>query len=201
LLIVVAIIAILAAIAVPNFLEAQVRAKIARCKADMRSMATAIESYSVDWNQPPIGTAGFTGLLDVDSALGRQIAYSRISTPVAYITSAPSDPFSINKDWSIEHFGKAVYQYQSCGNRVWKASQGDFVTLWEAQFKRGFTFATGSMGPSVRRSNDSFSVSFGAILKAKDQEKAMFVYDATNGTVSLGMIIRTNKGIYEGQIM
>ena len=34
LLIVVAIIAILAAIAVPNFLEAQVRAKIARVKAD-----------------------------------------------------------------------------------------------------------------------------------------------------------------------
>ena len=43
LLIVVAIIAILAAIAVPNFLEAQVRAKTSRVKADMRSMATAIE--------------------------------------------------------------------------------------------------------------------------------------------------------------
>ena len=38
LLIVVAIIAILAAIAVPNFLEAQVRAKVSRCRTDMRSM-------------------------------------------------------------------------------------------------------------------------------------------------------------------
>ena len=37
LLIVVAIIAILAAIAVPNFMEAQVRAKISRAKTDMRS--------------------------------------------------------------------------------------------------------------------------------------------------------------------
>jgi prepilin-type N-terminal cleavage/methylation domain-containing protein len=45
LLIVVAIIAILAAIAVPNFLEAQVRAKVARVKSDHRTMATAIESY------------------------------------------------------------------------------------------------------------------------------------------------------------
>ena len=36
LLIVVAIIAILAAIAVPNFLEAQTRAKISRCKNDLR---------------------------------------------------------------------------------------------------------------------------------------------------------------------
>ena len=53
LLIVVAIIAILAAIAVPNFLEAQTRSKVARCKEDMRSMATAIESYAVDYNAHP----------------------------------------------------------------------------------------------------------------------------------------------------
>ena len=48
LLIVVAIIAILAAIAVPNFLEAQVRSKIARCKADMRSIELSLESYRID---------------------------------------------------------------------------------------------------------------------------------------------------------
>ena len=42
LLIVVAIIAILAAIAVPNFLEAQTRAKVSRNKADMRSCTTAL---------------------------------------------------------------------------------------------------------------------------------------------------------------
>ena len=54
LLIVVAIIAILAAIAVPNFLEAQVRAKVARVHADMRAQATAIESYLVDNNYYPL---------------------------------------------------------------------------------------------------------------------------------------------------
>ena len=42
LLIVVAIIAILAAIAVPNFLEAQVRAKVSRTKNDLRTQATAM---------------------------------------------------------------------------------------------------------------------------------------------------------------
>ena len=40
LLIVVAIIAILAAIAVPNFLEAQTRSKVSRALADMRSIKT-----------------------------------------------------------------------------------------------------------------------------------------------------------------
>src|SRR5690606_23341327 len=54
LLIVVAIIAILAAIAVPNFIEAQARAKVSRTKSDMRAMATAIEAYAVDYNYYPL---------------------------------------------------------------------------------------------------------------------------------------------------
>ena len=53
LLIVVAIIAILAAIAVPNFLEAQTRSKVSRAKADMRAISTAISTYMVDYNDSP----------------------------------------------------------------------------------------------------------------------------------------------------
>ncbi|MDK2973364.1 MAG: type pilus assembly protein PilA, partial [Candidatus Sumerlaeota bacterium] len=53
LLIVVAIIAILAAIAVPNFLEAQVRSKVSRTKADMRTTAVGIEAYWTDYNAGP----------------------------------------------------------------------------------------------------------------------------------------------------
>ena len=43
LLIVVAIIGILAAIAVPNFLNAQIRAKVARTQADIRATGMAIQ--------------------------------------------------------------------------------------------------------------------------------------------------------------
>ena len=53
LLIVVAIIAILAAIAVPNFLEAQIRSKVSRVKNDQRSYATGLEAYFVDNNLYP----------------------------------------------------------------------------------------------------------------------------------------------------
>ncbi len=42
LLIVAAIIGILAAMAVPHFLNAQMRAKVARCHSDMQAMSTAI---------------------------------------------------------------------------------------------------------------------------------------------------------------
>jgi type II secretion system protein G len=55
LLIVVAIIGIIAAIAIPNLLNAINRGKQKRTMADMRSIATAVESYSVDWNFYPKG--------------------------------------------------------------------------------------------------------------------------------------------------
>ena len=53
LLIVVAIIGIIAAIAIPNLLNAINRGRQKRTMADMRSIATAIESYQVDFNYYP----------------------------------------------------------------------------------------------------------------------------------------------------
>jgi general secretion pathway protein G len=53
LLIVVAIIGIIAAIAIPNLLNAINRGRQKRSMADMRSLGTALESYSVDFNYYP----------------------------------------------------------------------------------------------------------------------------------------------------
>ena len=85
LLIVVAIIGVLAAIAVPNFLNAQVRAKVAKCVSNMRTVSQGLEMYFLDKNTyPHRGHDGnlYAGLRD-------------LTTPVAYITSAASEnPFS-----------------------------------------------------------------------------------------------------------
>jgi len=54
LLIVVAIIGILAAIAIPNFLQAQTRAKVARAISDIRNASIALETYRIDNNGYPI---------------------------------------------------------------------------------------------------------------------------------------------------
>src|SRR5690348_14872587 len=56
LLIVIAIIGILAAIAIPNLLNAVQRGKQKRTMSDMRSLATAIEAYAVDNNNYPAAT-------------------------------------------------------------------------------------------------------------------------------------------------
>jgi len=53
LLIVVAIIGIIAAIAIPNLLNAIDRGKQKRTMADMRSIGTAVESYAIDNNVYP----------------------------------------------------------------------------------------------------------------------------------------------------
>jgi len=57
LLIVVAIIGIIAAIAIPNLLNAIDRGKQKRTMADLRSVGTAVESYSIDNNVYPVAAA------------------------------------------------------------------------------------------------------------------------------------------------
>jgi len=57
LLIVVAIIGIIVAIAIPNLLNAIQRAKQKRTMADMRAAGTAAEAFAVDWNHYPPSAA------------------------------------------------------------------------------------------------------------------------------------------------
>ncbi|MFW5870317.1 MAG: type IV pilin protein [Candidatus Sumerlaeota bacterium] len=103
LLIVVAIIAILAAIAVPNFLEAQVRAKVSRAKADMRTQATALEAYFVDYNVYTRDSDSSLDLTDVgaDAFKMDTTTFTRcangalqLTTPIAYMVELLDDPFS-----------------------------------------------------------------------------------------------------------
>jgi len=60
LLIVVAIIGIIAAIAIPNLLNAIDRGKQKRTMADLRSIGTAVESYAVDNNVYPVAATAAT---------------------------------------------------------------------------------------------------------------------------------------------
>ena len=58
LLIVVAIIGIIAAIAIPNLLNAIQRGKQKRSMADMRSLGTGMGTYEIDYNQYPTALTG-----------------------------------------------------------------------------------------------------------------------------------------------
>lgn len=94
LLIVVAIISILASIAVPNFMEAQARSKVSRARTDMRTLATALETYVVDNNRyPPNWEYG-----------GERLTPSNLSSPISYLTSLPSDPFRTSFDYVLRRY-------------------------------------------------------------------------------------------------
>lgn len=87
LLIVVAIIAILAAIAVPNFLEAQTRSKVARTLADCRTVALAVQAYRIDWNKYPIPKMYYMVPRPTSALYTTVMGTWELSTPVAYLSS------------------------------------------------------------------------------------------------------------------
>lgn len=208
LLIVVAIIAILAAIAVPNFLEAQVRAKTARVKNDERSLATAIESYNVDYNCAPLD------FVDMESfnytQRERAVAYSRMTTPTAYMTSVTSDPFAIFvKDINPNTNRDELKYYYYTNTKVFEyptAPKYQKSRNWpkrDAGAARGYTFGLYSVGPTAtERSPFAEDMPAGpgtypnqtSTPYTSDDLMGM-LYDPTNGTVSVGRIARTNKGI------
>lgn len=88
LLIVVAIIGILAAIAVPNFLSARLRATIAQVRSEIRALATASELYRLDNNTYPNESE--------HNVLQRgwgEAGLKRLTTPIPFMNELPDDPF------------------------------------------------------------------------------------------------------------
>jgi prepilin-type N-terminal cleavage/methylation domain-containing protein len=199
LLIVVAIIAILAAIAVPNFLEAQVRSKVARVKADMRTCATAIEAYSVDYNRPPIGyNEGNQNNRNLWLTIDRRQAWNVITTPVAYLTSIPRDPFkpfgfmgnSLKRD-------ENYLEYQTItAPPIWTSTSLNHVSAKAA----GYLWYFSSPGPTME-TQAPWAVQMFAwevVRDTKPEWAPTNVYDPTNGSVSQGLILRSSKGVYTG---
>ncbi len=115
LLIVIAIIGILAAIAIPNLLAAVQRGRQKKSMADMRSLATAIESYAVDYNTYPTATCD-AGLYTGDTAVAlTKDSFTNLQP--SYIAKAPlqdgwghfyayATPSATQDQYRLECFGR-----------------------------------------------------------------------------------------------
>jgi type II secretion system protein G len=182
LLIVVAIIGILAAIAIPNFLEAQTRAKVARAKSEIRNIAVAQETYYIDNNAYP-PAVDETGAIQASDE-GKGIAQDsgdgwsqgfvswKLTTPVAHLSSIPFDPFG--------------RQFEG----------------WERAYRVGVNYLgywiMTSRGPDLDSDMDETTYVDPAGTVAGDinlfltQFNGDYVeYDPTNGTISSGDVYRT----------
>jgi type II secretion system protein G len=186
LLIVVAIIAILAAIAVPNFLEAQTRAKVSRAKADMRSLTTALESYAVDSN----GKYPF----DQDPTGWPYVVTDVISTPIAYMTngSGLEDLFRTGAGSSASSSKGRRYRFINYPSNL--------TPVWPAAYipKTGARSSTPGSDASANLGIAAYGLwKLSSAGPDKTANSGFFAgdlpYDPTNGTVSGGDIIKSQK--------
>jgi type II secretion system protein G len=181
LLIVVAIIAILAMIAVPNFLEAQARAKVAREKAELRMIDVALEAYCVDNNEYPPWT----------ERLGTRIhpcswRFAWLTTPIAYITSVPMDPYALKREWDEQDNGRPNWDTYDLVTR--KAQSDD-------QWTHGHAWRCTGFGPDYTNQYGGGRTSWNGITPPAFAQFPNFVYDPTNGTVSWGDVIRVGHRV------
>jgi prepilin-type N-terminal cleavage/methylation domain-containing protein len=173
LLVTVGIISILATIAIPNMLEAQVRSKVSRAKNDLRTIATGLEAFHADHRfypeilPPP-----------EDITLGGGWLLKPLTTPVAYLSSLPHDIFlpAAEPEPLMPPEGRWTYRYTSypippTPAKIWGLS---------------------SNGPNLRC--DTFGIYPGyspGLFFGEDPELSDWVlYDPTNGSVSRGDIFR-----------
>lgn len=192
LLIVVAIISILAAIAIPNFLQAQVRAKVSRSQSDLRSLATGMESYRIDHNQYPPDFTDYVyyGIERYNHYLPRLI---HLTTPISYLSSVPSDPFA-QPNQTTEQFRRPYTRVDSnelepiLAYDYAKKDPGEWSTFeFIASHTLNMPGRGGQIHWAIRGAGpDGRSFSLG--------RQECILYDPTNGTISQGEIIRTNMG-------
>lgn len=167
LLIVIAIILILIAIALPNFLEAQVRARVTKAKGELRSIGIALDSYFLDWDvYPEESEANVNGT-------GEGLGLLKLVSPIKYIAAIPEDPF-----------GQFDTERQSESSFILYESGGMEVGILQASSYRNcseclITWGMWSKGPDRAQRIDGEDTHFA---------QRTHNYAPTNGTDSRGSI-------------
>ncbi len=169
LLIVVAIIGILAAIAVPNFLNAQNRSKIAKAVSELRNLDVALESYRLDNNYYP-PWCDESGKNKNNPGVSQRLF--PLTSPIAYIGSIPQDPFiygapGLRVD-NVQDQAYNTYDYVD----AWATINWQNATALGSSFRCGM-WRLASAGPDG-------TMTFGSIPS----------YDSSNGLKSQGDIVR-----------
>lgn len=204
----------------PWYRARQTRADVARVMADMRSVATAVEAYYIDWmNYPmcglaegpnrvmPNGAVFPSGTRTVHSDLPRGSGARRsftfglptnfstphnLTTPIAYLQAFPQDRFADTWGATFSYF-RPLRSWTTGAPTRFNAS-GLFV-----QFDQGWIMW--SPGPDRDENAPNGPTDIGALVEniydpSIPQPGATLIgyyYDATNGLYSEGDIIRVRN--------
>jgi prepilin-type N-terminal cleavage/methylation domain-containing protein len=210
LLIVVAIIAILAAIAIPNFLAAQTRSKVAREKSDLRVQALALESYFVDYNEYTRDSDSSLDQADCgpdavnpNSAIFGKCANGTLllTSPIPYMSSLLKDPFT--QSVLVQGGGAIGYRI---GSGSWSYASPPINTKDNQNADQVFTqmgkrasFVLIGVGPDGVRTRCCYKAfpfvsmyegGASTNVNAAKQPFCYMDYDPTNGTITVGDVYR-----------
>lgn len=165
LLIVVAIIGILAAIAVPNFLNARIRANVARTRADLRSVGMAENTYMLDHGNPIPVVPGAWSSADP----------RKLTTPVAYLPQLPIDVFNRGEDINPETRWFLYFSYY-----IHERTRDNLESSLRAMGLVGLQWQVWSLGPD------------GELTEPDGSYSGVIAYAASNGLISKGDIFISN---------
>jgi len=202
LLIVIAIILILIAIALPNFLEAQLRARLTNTRACLRMYQTANEAYYTDYNiHAPDVDGGETdkttrrswqgviqGHYGVRCSGSEICTYLLFTTPIRYIRDLCYDPFleprndpTAGKDYSLPEY--TTYRSGSPQREA-----------WGNQFGLRYIFL--SRGPDLDMDANGYDTLWLNLAKHLHHTTGNpVIYSPTNGSKSSGDLVTSNRGI------
>ena len=165
---VVVVISMLCAIAVPNFMNATFRAKVARSQAEQELIVWAVESYSLDNRMyPQNAEKGKAAMKDL----------VLLTTPVPYMSQLPDDAFAapggaVKKVFieTVRH-GMATYPYIN-----FLQASGSRFALKPFGLKGTANYIVFGMGPSFKELSNPL------------EPEKWAIYTPSNGTISDGMI-------------
>jgi len=197
LLIVIAIIIVVTAIAVPNVISANIKAKVKGIKSEMGSIAIALEDYRVDEGDYPIepGSSGYDVIAKKDKAfdrhsraigLGKLVFPKGASDPV-YLYRIPGDPFNDRGEEEWNGTSGAHNNHYCYFTGEWDP---DTKTRIDSNTKAEY-WALVSYGPDKDQDIDSYTKAWNAVdSNAPDHNTYKnLVYNPDNGITSSGDIV------------
>lgn len=178
-MIIIAILMIIAAFVIPDFMEPVHRPKTANVRTDLRSISTALEAYYVDDNRYPLSFSDISRNLfarfGADSPMSSQptfgllsSGYANLTSPVPFMDRVPYDPFAPAR---LRH--APFCYYTDPAGKGW--------ILWSAGPDMKYDLTSRNIGGIYNPANPNM-VSDPALLS--------LTFDPTNGSTSHGDIWR-----------
>lgn len=209
LLIVIAIILILISIALPNFMEAQVRARLTNTRACLHAYRTANESYNTDFNTyvPDVnGGEMVKGVRNLSwgdwwmrnrkmncDYWGEMCTFAMLTTPIPYMKKLCYDPF-------LNEFGdKRANENVSLPEYTSYLSGGGVGSQREKYGNTyGLRYVILSRGADMIEDAGNYDMLWYYLGNHTHHVSGIpLIYSATNGTYSRGDMLVSNRG-HEG---